>query len=194
MTCQDTCFSFHRRTCSQLILIVDTQQVQSRQLSISLYMLYQYNVTMMVLMRLCFLQIQRYASCCRLRACSRMNPMQPQLVIPDARALSHIDNNTKCPHSLTCVQWLVRTFAWASSSNLLTMDLDRWQTASAVQKALDIVVQASSEERHNDGTHDVVFLSNPTVMLLLSFQSRLTYESHATSTHDSRCQSVKPYW
>ena len=80
------------------------------------------------------------------------------------------------------------------SSDLLTMDLDRWQAASVVQTALDIVVQALSLERHNDSSHDAVFLPNPTVLLLLSFESMLRYESHETWTRDFRCQSVEPYW
>ena len=60
------------------------------------------------------------------------------------------------------------------------MDLDRLQTASAVQTALDIVVHALSVQRHNDGTHEVVFLPNPTLCQLLSFESMLTNESRAT--------------
>ena len=55
------------------------------------------------------------------------------------------------------------------------------------------VVQALSLESHNDATHDVVFLPIPTVLLLLSFESMFTYESHESSTRDFRFQSVEPY-
>ena len=79
------------------------------------------------------------------------------------------------------------------SSDLVTMDLERCQAASAVQTALDINDHALSLECHNDATHDAVFLPNPTVLLLLSFESMFTYESNESSTRDFRRQSVEPY-
>ena len=88
ITGQDICLSFHRRTCSQWILIVDRQQAQYRQLSTSMIMLYHKNVTMMLHMMLCFFQIQPFRCFCHSRACSRMKPMKAQLVISDARALN----------------------------------------------------------------------------------------------------------
>jgi len=114
ITRQDVCLRFHRRTCSQWILIVDRQQPQYRQLSTSVIILYHWNVTMMLLMMLCFFQIQRYRCYCHSRACSRMKPMKAQLVISDATALSHIDNNTTSHNFLTRLQSQARTFVWAS--------------------------------------------------------------------------------
>ena len=69
------------------------------------------------------------------------------------------------------------------------MDLDRWQATSVVQKALDIFVHALSLQRHNDATHDVIFLLNSPLFLLLSFESMLRYEPHESWAHDLRVQS-----
>ena len=149
---------------------------------------------MMLLMMLCFFQNQRFCCFCHLRDVHVWIPckLNSWFHIPERWAvLITIQNPTICSHVCNYSPGYLFELP---SSDLPIMDLDRWQAASAFQTALDINDHALSLECHNDASHDAVFLSKPTVLLLLSFESMFTYESHESSTRDFRCQSVESYW
>ena len=99
---------------SQWMLLGDRQQKQSRQLSFFVVQALSLERHNDATHDAVFLPNPTVCCFCHSRACSRMNCMKAQLVISDARALSHIDNNTESHHWLTPLQSLARIFVWAS--------------------------------------------------------------------------------